>query len=176
MHVIDLEKNARTSNVGVASWMQDIVLWLKLGKSHSVNDVTSGNVSLRFVPSGWAGLGSVTVSWVSSFQTVSRFGSFHKTNFLRGKVDVPCAHSTSNMVLTESQFLTSNVSNLGNKGSKVKGSTASDEILHSLTINVSKYMKEKSGICSATSHISCRSALSLNSRLSSHWIFGNQQM
>jgi len=102
--------------------MECIVLCLNLGKSHSVNDVRVGNVSLGFVSFGRAGLGSVTISAGSSFQTLSRFGSFHKTNVFRGEVTVFCGHWTPNMVLRESQFRTSKVSNLGNEGSKVKGS------------------------------------------------------
>lgn len=117
--------------------MECIVLCLNLGKSHSVNDVRVGNVSLGVVSFGSARLASVTISAGSSFQTLSRFGSFHKTNVFRETVILFCGHWISNMVLTESQFRTSKVSNRGNEGSKVKGS-AYDEKWHPSTINVFK--------------------------------------
>jgi len=65
------------------------------------------------------------------------------------------------MTLTESQFRTSNVSNLDNRGNKWKGITASDKKGQSSTINVSNSLKQKLGIDSEPLHISRSSDLLL---------------
>jgi len=97
------------------------------------------------------------IAWGSSFHTLSRFGSFHKTNFFRGKViNVSCVvHLTSNMALTELQFWTCNVSKLVKKGSKLSARSTPDKNWQFSTFNLPNLLKDKSGIYSDPCNISC---------------------
>jgi len=74
---------------------------------------------------------------------------------------------TSNMVLTELQFPTCKVFNLGNKGSRWKGITASDKNWQLSTINVFNSLKQNSEICRESCHISSSPRLLLRSSSSS---------
>ena len=97
------------------------------------------------------------IPWGSSFQTFSRFGSFHKVKFFRGKVInvSSVVHLTSKMALTESQFRTSNVLKLVKKGSKLSGRSTSDKKWQPSIVRECKRPKQEFGMGRDPRHSSC---------------------